>query len=205
MEARDDDFVNQLFVASTHSFVFFFSDRGKVYVKKVFEVPAGSAHRPRAAPSSTSSAWSQANASAPSRPCRGFEEDVFVTTLTRRGQIKKTSIIDYQNYRRSGIIGVKIADDDQLLTARGDRRLARVPDRDEEGQEHPLRREPGARDGPQRRGRQGHRARRRRRGRRLAHTEPERDQVLAICERGYGKRTKLDEFRRRTAAARASS
>jgi len=39
MEAREDDFLNQLFIASTHSLVFFFSNRGKVYVKKVYEVP----------------------------------------------------------------------------------------------------------------------------------------------------------------------
>ena len=39
MEARDEDWVNQLFVASTHSYVFFFSDKGKVYVKKVYEIP----------------------------------------------------------------------------------------------------------------------------------------------------------------------
>jgi DNA gyrase subunit A len=42
MEARDDDFVNQLFIASTHSFVFFFSNRGQLYVKKVYEVPLAS-------------------------------------------------------------------------------------------------------------------------------------------------------------------
>ena len=40
-----------------------------------------------------------------------------MTTLTRGGQIKKTEVIDYENYREKGIIGVKIADDDQLLTA----------------------------------------------------------------------------------------
>src|SRR5512133_3857217 len=39
MEARDDDFVNQLFIASTHSYVFFFTDSGKLYVKKIYEVP----------------------------------------------------------------------------------------------------------------------------------------------------------------------
>ena len=46
MEARDEDFVTQLFVASTHAYVFFFCDRGKVYVKKVYEIP----HRARATP-----------------------------------------------------------------------------------------------------------------------------------------------------------
>ncbi len=39
MEARDEDWVTQLFVASTHAYVFFFSDKGKVYVKKVYEIP----------------------------------------------------------------------------------------------------------------------------------------------------------------------
>jgi DNA gyrase subunit A len=41
MEARDEDWVSQLFVASTHAYVFFFSDKGKVYVKKVYEIPEG--------------------------------------------------------------------------------------------------------------------------------------------------------------------
>jgi len=50
-------------------------------------------------------------------PVKSFEEGRFITTLTRHGQIKKTSVVDYQNYRTTGIIGVKIADDDQLLTA----------------------------------------------------------------------------------------
>jgi DNA gyrase subunit A len=45
MEARDEDWVSQLFVASTHTFVFFFSDKGKVYVKKVYEIPRGPATR----------------------------------------------------------------------------------------------------------------------------------------------------------------
>ena len=51
MEARDEDWVNQLFVASTHAYVFFFSDKGKVYVKKVYEIPQARAQRARAAPS----------------------------------------------------------------------------------------------------------------------------------------------------------
>ena len=50
MEAREEDWVTQLFVASTHAYVFFFSDSGKVYVKKVFEIP-GARATPRAAPS----------------------------------------------------------------------------------------------------------------------------------------------------------
>jgi DNA gyrase subunit A len=48
MEAREEDFINKFFVASSHDHVFFFSDKGKVYVKKVYEIPEG-ARTPRAA------------------------------------------------------------------------------------------------------------------------------------------------------------
>ena len=117
-------------------------------------------------------------------------------TLTRGGQIKKTEVLEYENYREKGIIGVRIADDDQLLSAAVHRRLARAPDRDQERQEHPLRREPGAPHG-------AHQPRASRRSSStegdevvgIAATDPERDQVLAVCERGYGKRTPLEEFR----------
>ena len=49
MEAREEDWVTQLFVASTHAYVFFFSDKGKVYVKKVYEIPQARAQRARGA------------------------------------------------------------------------------------------------------------------------------------------------------------
>ena len=128
-------------------------------------------------------------------PVPGFVEDVYVTTLTRRGQIKKTSILDYQNYRQTGIIGVKVADDDQLLTATvtdGTREFLIATKkgksiRFDESQVRAMGRNTGGvkaielDDDDMVVG--------------LATTEPERDQVLAICERGYGKRTKLEEFR----------
>ncbi len=194
MEAQGDDFVNQLFIASTHSFVFFFSDRGKVYVKKVYEVPqAARSAKGRAIVNFIGMEEDERIRAI--TPVPGFVEDVFVTTLTRRGQIKKTSILDYQNYRQSGIIGVKIADDDQLLTAtvtdgtrefliatkkgksiRFDENQVRAMGRNTSGVKAIELDDDDEVVG-------------------LATTEPERDRVLAICERGYGKRTKLDEFR----------
>ncbi len=194
MEARDDDFVNQLFIASTHSFVFFFSDRGKVYVKKVYEVPqAARSAKGRAIVNFIGMEEDERIQAI--TPVPGFVEDVYVTTLTRRGQIKKTSILDYQNYRQSGIIGVKVADDDQLLTATvtdGTREFLIATKkgksiRFDESQVRSMGRNTGGvkaielDDDDEVVG--------------LATTEPERDQVLAICERGYGKRTKLEEFR----------
>ncbi len=194
MEARDDDFVNQLFIASTHSFVFFFSNRGKVYVKKVYEVPQA-ARNAKGRAIINFIELEQGEKIAAITPVKGFEQGLYVTTITRSGQIKKTEVLDYENYRDKGIIGVKLADDDQLLTAtvtdgnaefliatksgksiRFDEQQVRDTGRNTSGVKAIDLEGDDVVVG-------------------LARTEPERDQVLAVCERGYGKRTPLEEFR----------
>jgi DNA gyrase subunit A len=194
MEARDDDFVNQLFIESTHSFVFFFSERGQVYVKKVYDIPqAARTGKGRAIVNFINMEPGERIAAI--APVKAFEAGLYVTTLTRGGQIKKTNVLDYQNYRTSGIIGVKIADDDQLLTAcvtngsaefliatkkgksiRFDEQQVRPMGRNTSGVKAIEIEEDDQVVG-------------------MAHTEPGLDQVLAVCERGYGKRTALEEFR----------
>ncbi|MDX2051271.1 MAG: DNA gyrase subunit A [Polyangiaceae bacterium] len=195
MEARDDDFVTQLFVASTHSFVFFFSDRGKVYVKKIYEIPAA-ARNAKGRAIVNFVGMEEGERVAAITPVPGIQEGLFVITLTRGGQIKKTSILDYQNYREKGIIGVKIADDDRLLTAAvtdGTRDLLIATKqgksiRFEEDQVRPMGRNTAGvkaielSEGDEVVG--------------FASTQPDRDQVLTVCERGYGKRTALEEFRK---------
>jgi DNA gyrase subunit A len=194
MEARDDDFVNQLFIASTHTFVFFFSNRGKVYVKKVYEIPqAARSAKGRAIVNFIE--LDQGEKIAAITPVSGFDPGQFVTTLTRGGQIKKTEVVEYQNYREKGIIGVKIADDDQLLTAA-------VTDGNQEfliatkqGQSIRFHEQQVRSMG---RGAAGVKAIELADGDEvvgLARTEPERTWVLAVCERGFGKRTALEEFR----------
>jgi DNA gyrase subunit A len=116
MEARDEDWVSQLFIASTHTYVFFFSDKGKVYVKKVYEIPQA----PRTAKGRAIVNFvgmEPGEKVAAITPVPGFETGKYVVTLTTRGQIKKTELIEYENYREKGIIGVRIEDNDQLLSA----------------------------------------------------------------------------------------
>jgi DNA gyrase subunit A len=194
MEARDDDFVNQLFIASTHSFVFFFTNRGKVYVKKVYEIPqAARSAKGRAIVNFIG--FDEGEKIAAITPVSGFTPGLFVTTLTRGGQIKKTDVVEYENYREKGIIGVKIADDDTLLTATvtdGNQEFLIATKQGQsirfhEQQVRPMGRPAGGvkaielEQGDEVVG--------------LARTEPERTWVLAVCERGYGKRTALEEFR----------
>lgn len=194
MEARDDDFVNQLFVANTHSYVFFFSNRGKVWVKKVFELPQAPRNAKGRAIINFIELGPDERVAAIAN-VKEFSDKIFITTLTRGGQIKKTSVIEYENYRTSGIIGVKIADDDQLLTAvvtDGTRDLLIATKhgkciRFDEAQVRPMGRNTSGvkaielEETDEVVG--------------LTATDSEREQVLAICERGYGKRTQLDEFR----------
>ncbi len=194
MGAREDDFITQLFSGSTHSFVFFFSNRGKVYVKKVYEVPQATRSGKGRAIVNFVGMEAGDRVSAIT-PVAGFNEGLFVLTLTRSGQIKKTSVVDYQNFREKGIIGVKVNDDDQLLAAAvtdGTRELLIATKkgksiRFDEQQVRPMGRsamgvkavELDADDEVVA----------------LAITDPDRPQVLAVCERGYGKRTPLTEFR----------
>jgi DNA gyrase subunit A len=118
-----------------------------------------------------------------------------VTTITRGGQIKKTELVEYENYREKGIIGVKIVDGDSLLNAivtdgkaefliatklgqsiRFDEQLVRPMGRNAAGVKAIELAEGDEVVG-------------------LTRTEPDRQFVLAVCERGYGKRTALEEFR----------
>jgi DNA gyrase subunit A len=194
MEAREEDWVTQLFAASTHAFVFFFSDKGKVYVKKVYEIPlAARTSKGRAIVNFIGIEAGEKIAAIVCVP--KIEKGTFVATVTRRGQIKKTELTDYENFREKGIIGVKIEEGDQLLSAAltdGEREFLiatklgqsiRFP----ESQVRAMGRATvGVKaidvgDDDMVVG--------------IAVTEPDRKHVLAVCEKGYGKRTHIDEFR----------
>ena len=194
MEARDEDWVTQLFVASTHAYVFFFSDKGKVYVKKVYEIPIA----PRTA---KGRAIVNFVGMEPGEKVRAIVEVAkieagrFVATITRKGQIKKTELVEYENFREKGIIGVKVEEGDQLLSAAvtdGEREFLiatkmgqsiRFP----ESQVRPMGRATvGVKaidvgDDDEVVG--------------ILVTETDRKHVLAVCQKGYGKRTHIDEFR----------
>ncbi len=199
MEARDEDWVSQLFVASTHSYVFFFSDRGKVYVKKVYEVPQA----PRTAKGRAIVNFVGMEAGekvAAITPVPGLEPGHNVVTITVKGQIKKTAIEEYENYREKGIIGVKIEEGDRLLSAAitdGQKEIVIATKRGmsirfEEDQVRPTGRATmGVKgieidEGDEVIGL-------------CVASKPsegsEEDRVLAVCERGYGKKTPLGEFR----------
>jgi DNA gyrase subunit A len=120
---------------------------------------------------------------------------LFVTTITRGGQIKKTEVLEYENYRDKGIIGVKLADDDQLLTAAVTDGAAEFLIATKTGQSIRFDEQQVRATGRNTSGVKAIELEGSDEVVGLACTEPERDRVLAVCERGYGKRTPLSEFR----------
>ena len=194
MDARDEDWVTQLFVASTHAYVFFFSDKGKVYVKKVYETPlAARTSKGRAIVNFIGIEPGEKVAAIALVP--KIEKGKFVVTVTRNGQIKKTEVDEYENFREKGIIGVKVDDGDQLLSATLTDGTRDILIATKSGQSI---RFPEDQVRPMGRATIGVRGIDCSEGDEvvaLEVSEAERPHVLAVCANGYGKRTNIEEFR----------
>ena len=112
--AKNDDFVEHLFVASTHAYLMIFTDDGQVYKMKVHEIPeAAAAARGKAVVNLVQ--LSSERKLVAVMPVRDFSEEVYLTMVTRNGVIKKTALADYQNIRASGINAINIDPGDVLL------------------------------------------------------------------------------------------
>jgi DNA gyrase subunit A len=117
MDTRDQDFVSWVFVVNAHANVLFLSDKGKAYLKKVYQIPETSrAARGRAVVNLVGMEPDERVAAI--LPIREFVEDGYLLTCTRRGRVKRTNLSAYENIRQTGIIGVAIGEGDGLLTAR---------------------------------------------------------------------------------------
>src|SRR5580765_3617365 len=113
-KAKNEDFVEHLFIASTHAYLMIFTDDGMVYKLKVHEVPdAAASARGKAVVNLINIPSDRRLAGVV--PVREFAEGRYVAMVTRKGVIKKTSLADFQNIRTNGIIAINIDEGDQLL------------------------------------------------------------------------------------------
>src|SRR5262244_2574186 len=112
--AKNDDYVEHLFIASTHAYLMVFTDDGLVYKMKVHEVPdAAAASRGKAIVNLIQIPSDRKLAGVV--PVREFSEGRYVVMVTRKGVIKKTALSDFQNIRSNGIIAINIDEGDELL------------------------------------------------------------------------------------------
>jgi DNA gyrase subunit A len=117
MRTRDEDVVNHLFVASTHSYVMVFSDRGRGYWLKVHEIPdVGADGRGKAIANLVQMEAGEKLAAM--LPVREFDDDHFVVMGTKNGTIKKTELSAFANPRAGGIIAMGIDDHDAVMAVR---------------------------------------------------------------------------------------
>jgi DNA gyrase subunit A len=114
---KDEDFVDRLFVASTHDTFLFFTNVGRVYWRKVHELPlAGRVARGKAIVNLL--ALAQGEKVATVLPVRSFEPGYTVIMATKRGIVKKTDLLAYSRPRADGIIALNLAPGDELIAAR---------------------------------------------------------------------------------------
>jgi DNA gyrase subunit A len=114
MTTRDEDFIHHVFVASTHSYLLVFTNRGKVYWLKVYEIPdVGTAGKGKAIVNLVN--VSKDEKIADIIAVKGFDTNENVVMATRNGIVKKTALSEYSNPRSSGIIAINIPDDDELI------------------------------------------------------------------------------------------
>jgi DNA gyrase subunit A len=117
---KEDDWIDQLFIANTHDWILCFSDRGRVYWLKVWEVPQG-ARASRGKPIVNMFPLQPAEKITVVLPLtdkfRSFPADHFVFMATALGTVKKTSLDEFSNPRRAGIIAVDLEEGDYLIGA----------------------------------------------------------------------------------------
>jgi DNA gyrase subunit A len=113
-KAKNEDFVEHLFIASTHAYLMIFTDDGQVFKIKVHEIPEGDTSARGKAVVNLVQLSSERKLVAV-MPVRDFNEKVYLTMVTRNGVIKKTALSDYQNIRVTGINAINIDAGDELL------------------------------------------------------------------------------------------
>jgi DNA gyrase subunit A len=114
MEMKEEDFVENLFVSSTHDYILFFTNRGRLYWQKVYEIPEGS-RQSRGKAIVNLLELQEGEAVNAMISVEEFAEDKYLFMATRAGTVKKTPLSEFRNPRRAGIIAVSLDEGDELV------------------------------------------------------------------------------------------
>lgn len=117
MNTREEDFVEQLFVTSTHDYIMFFTNTGRAFRLKAYELPEASRTAKGMAIVNLLQ-LAQGEKIAAVIPVKDYNADLYVLMATRNGLIKKTKLSEYSNIRKTGIQGITLKEDDELIDVR---------------------------------------------------------------------------------------
>ena len=196
ISTREEDFVERLFVTSTHNYVLFFTSKGKVYRLKAYEIPE-SGRQAKGTAIVNLLQLDQGEKVTAAIPLKEFEEGKFLFFATKKGVVKKTDLLAYNTSRKGGLAAIVLEEDDELINVKltdghNDVLLSTYHGmciRFNEEDVRPM-------------GRVSHGVR----GIRLMpsdyvvgmSTAREDGDLLVVTEKGYGKKTSLDEYKTQT-------
>ncbi|MGQ0794011.1 MAG: DNA gyrase subunit A [Deltaproteobacteria bacterium] len=194
MTTKEMDFIENVFVASKHNYVLFFTNLGRCYWRKVHEIPeTGPAAKGKAIVNLLSLASGEKLAAV--LAVRSFVKNQFIVLGTKEGTIKKTELMAYSNPRTSGIIAINVREGDELIGARisnGDNEILLTTRNGQAIRFH----EEGVRDmGRGATGVIGIRLEGEDVVVSLEVIENQSAQILTVTEMGYGKRTQVSDYR----------
>jgi len=193
METKEEDIVEDLFVASTHSFLLFFTNKGKVHWLKVHEIPEGGRQAKGKAMANVLSLGEHERV-ATCVPVRDFESGGYILFATKQGKVKKTELSAFSHPRAGGIQAITLEEGDEVMGARRTDGQREVLLSTKQGM---IIRFPEDEVRPMGRTAAGVRGIDVDEGDQVIAAETIREGVtiLTVTERGYGKRTPLDEYR----------
>ncbi|MBQ8588811.1 MAG: DNA gyrase subunit A [Clostridia bacterium] len=114
LSTRDEDFVETIFTASSHDYLMFFTNKGKMYKIKAYRIAESGRHAKGTAIVNLLPLEQDEKVTA-TIPISEFTEDTYLTMMTRRGFVKKTSLNQYDSNRKGGIIAIGLREDDELI------------------------------------------------------------------------------------------
>ncbi len=191
MGTKEEDFVEQLFIGSTHDYMLFFSNQGRLYWLKIYQIPEVGRHS-RGKAMVNLLQLQEGERITTAIPVRDFHEN-YLVVFTKKGIVKKTPLKDFSNPRGRGIIAVTLKEGDELIAVRktsgtndlliGTRNGLSVRFREEDVR-------------PMGRSARGVRGIRLRADDEVVSAEvvEDRTAILTVTERGSGKRTKIEEY-----------
>ena len=195
METKEEDYVIDMFITCSHDYIMFFTNKGRGYWLKAYRVPVGGRHAKGKPIVNLLEHLEEGEKVVATMPVKAFDEESYLVFATKKGTIKKTKLSAYSHIRQSGIIAMKLDEDDELVETAltdGTREIvlatkkglaARFDEKDAR---------------PIGRGTYGVRGVRLKPGDEvvsMAVVEP-KDQLLSVTEEGFGKRSLVDDYRK---------
>ena len=115
METKEEDYVVDLFVTCSHDYIMYFTNRGRVYWLKAYRIPVGGRHAKGKPIVNLLEHLEDGEHVMSTIPVKLFDEDRYLVFSTKKGLFKKTKLVAYSHVRQSGIIAIKLEDDDELV------------------------------------------------------------------------------------------